>query len=230
VTSGRLTVAAKDAWEAKSLQTRLERPARIVGEPVRPWKPRSVRALPRLVCLGHVGVARVRPLLEAIVEFVRPSALPLPLATVAWRSNQGDARPWAEEQWASWLAGKVGVDLLDDLSPIDLREEIADADALIFMGDGSENWQWVVRRQAQAAGVPVLQPCDSREAVAQLDALLRGTGSEAPAPPPGDSVAQPADVVLGHLLEFATGRKPTLRTAGAEDLTVSHSFATEMCS
>ena len=230
VTSGRLTVAAKDAWEAKSLQTRLERPARVVGEPVRPWRPRAVRAVPRVVCLGHVGVARVRPLLEAIVEFVRPSALPLPLATVAWRSNQGDARPWAEEQWAPWLAGKVGVDLLDDLSPIDLRDEIAGADALIFMGDGSENWQWVVRRQAQAAGVPVLQPCDSREAVAQLDALLRGTGTEAPAPPPGDSVAQPADVVLGHLLEFATGRKPALRTPGSYERTVSHSFATEMCS
>lgn len=208
VTNGRLTIAAKDAWEAKSLQTRLERPARVVGEPVRAWKARGVRPMPRVVCLGHVGVARVRPLLEAIVEFVRPSALPIPLATVGWRSNQGDARPWAEEQWASWLAGKVGVDLLDDLSPIELRDEIAGADALVFMGDGSENWQWVVRRQAQAAGVPVLQPCDSRELITQLDALLRGTGTEVPTPPPGDSVAQPADMVLGRMLEYATGRIP----------------------
>jgi DNA-binding response OmpR family regulator len=149
---------------------------------------------------------------------------------VAWRSNQGDARPWAEEQWASWLAGQVGVDLLDDLSPIALRDEMAGADALVFMGDGSESWQWVVRRQAQAAGVPVLQPCDSRELVARLDALLRGTGTEAPAPPPADSVAQPADVVLGRLLEFATGRKPLLRVPGSVELTDSHSFVTEMCS
>ena len=230
VTSGRLTIAAKDAWEAKSLQTRLERPAKVVGEAVRPWGPRAVRALPRIVCLGHVGVARVRPLLESIVEFVRPAGLPLPLATVGWRSNQGDARPWAEEQWASWLAGQVGVDLLDDLSPIDLRDEIANADLLVFMGDGSENWQWVVRRQAHAAGVPVLQPCDSRELIARLDALLRGTGSDAPAPPAPDVVAQPAQVVLGRLLEFATGRKPTLRAPETPELTRSLSLATEMCS
>jgi hypothetical protein len=230
VTSGRLTIAAKDAWEAKALQKRLERPARVAGEPVRRWKPRSVRPIPRIVCLGHVGVARVRPMLEAVVEFVRPSALPIPLASVGWRSNQGDARPWAEEQWASWLAEQVGVDLLDTLSPLELRDEIADADALVFVGDGSENWQWVVRRQAQAAGVPVLQPCDSRELVAQLDALLRGTGTDVPAPPPADSVAQPADIVLGRLLEFATGRTPGVRAADSPGSMVAHSFATEMCS
>jgi hypothetical protein len=211
VTSGRLTIAAKDPWEAKTLQLRLERPARVVGEPVRPWRPRTPRAVPRVVCLGHVGVARVRPMLEAIVEFVRPSALPVPLATVSWRSNQGDARPWAEEQWASWLAGQVGVELLDDRSPIQLRDEIAGADVLVFMGDGSENWQWVVRRQAQATGVHILQPCDSRELVTQLDALLRAIEPDAATKPAPDSVAQTADVVLGRMLEFATGRKPAPR-------------------
>ena len=213
VTSGRLTIAAKDAWEAKTLQTRLERPAKVVGEPVRPWVRRPERALPRIVCLGHVGVARVRPLLESIVEFVRPAALPVPLATVEWRSNQGDARPWAEEQWASWLAGQVGVELLDELSPIDLRERIATADILVFMGDGSENWQWVVRRQAQATGAPFLEPCDSRELVARLDSLLRGPGPDPAETPSLDAVAQTGQIVLGRILEHATGRSQVLRVA-----------------
>jgi hypothetical protein len=230
VTSGRLTIAAKDAWNAKSLQTRLERPARVVGEPVRPRGRRVKRAVPSIVCLGHVGVARVRPLLESIVEFVRPSALPVPLATVAWRSNQGDARPWAKDEWASWLAGQVGVELLDDLSPIDLRNEIAGADLLVFIGDNSENWQWVVRRQAHAAGVPVLQPCDSRELVARLDMLLRGNDLEENLTPASDEVAQPAHIVLARILEYATGRTPVLRAPDSSELTDSHSIAAEMCS
>jgi hypothetical protein len=105
----------------------------------------------------------------------------------------------------------VGVELLDELSPIELRERIATADILVFMGDGSENWQWVVRRQAQATGVPVLEPSDSRELVARLDSLLRGPGPDQI--PSLDAVAQTGQVVLGRMLEHATGRIPVPRVA-----------------
>jgi hypothetical protein len=119
------------------------------------------------------------------------------------------------------------------------------------MGDGSENWQWVVRRLAQAAGVPVLQPCDSRELVARLDALLRGPGADAAETPARDGVAQPAQIVLGRILESATGRTPALRTDAplvavpsnvptrarrrrgrtrSTKLTASQTLAAEMCS
>ena len=227
--AGRLTIAAKDSGEASALQMRLERPVRILGEPLPETVLRAERAVPRIVCLGHVGVARVRPLLESIGELVRPSDGARPLATIGWRSNQGDCRPWADNESAAGLACELGVDLLDALTPIELRDEIAGADAVVFMGDGSEGWQWVARRQARAAGVPFLKPCDSRELVAQLAEILRNGDSDEASVPGSDPVAQPAQVVLGRLLECATGSAPVLRAPVLSELTASHALVTEIC-
>jgi hypothetical protein len=223
---GRLTIAAKDPGEASALQARLARPVRIVGEPLPETVFREERAVPRIVCLGHIGVARVRPLLESIAELVRPSDGARPLATIAWRSNQG---AWADSSSAAGLACELGVDLLDALTPIELRDEIAGADAVVFMGDGSEGWQWVARRQAQAAGVPFLKPCDSRELVAQLAGILRDGEPDEAFAPSSDQVAQPAHVVLGRLLECATGSAPVRRAAVLSEFTAPHALVTEIC-
>jgi hypothetical protein len=230
VLDGRLIVAATHRWEADTLKTQLDRTARVIGMPLSPPKARALRAVPRVVCLGHVGVARVRPLLEAIVEIVRPQG-EAPLATIGWRSNQGDAPPWADEQWAVGLASNMEVDLLDPLPPLEMRAEIASADAVIIMGDGSENWLHVARQQAQAAGVLVLQPRDSRDLVAPLGALLRGKPlGETTITPASDTIAQPGEVVLGRVLELVTGRTPIMLDAAAlAEPTLSHELATEMC-
>ena len=225
---GRLAVAAADPADANNLRLRVGRAIRSIGMPVSIPRTDAARVVPHIICLGHVGVPRVRPLLEAIVEHVRPANGSAPLATIGWRSNQGDAPAWADDQWAVGLATLLDITLLDDWAPLEMRAEIAAADAVILMGDGSERWLSIVRGQAQAAGVPVLQPYDSRDLVEPLTVLLRGDVPDA-----ADAVnasAQPAPAVLARLLEMVTGRAPVASASLLSETPASHELATEMCS
>jgi hypothetical protein len=227
---GRLNVAAAHRWEADSLKTQLDRSARVIGMPLSIPPARAMRAVPRFVCLGNAGVARVRPLLDTIIEIARPEG-DAPLATIGWRSDQGDAPSWADPQWAPGLAAHLDLELLDLLPPLEMRAEIAGADAVIIMGDGSEGWLHVARQHAQASGVPVLQPRDSRDLIAPLRALVRGGSlDDSTITPPPDTIAQPGDVVLARVLELVTGRTPTVLPAPERSLPISsHELVTEMC-
>jgi len=89
----------------------------------------------------------------------------------------------------------------------------------VLVGDGSEAWRHVVRQHADAAGVAVLSPYDSRQLAPMLEPILRGEPIEAQPPKPADAVGQPAEVVLARLIEAATGRAPTVPKP-AETLTL----------
>jgi hypothetical protein len=233
-TVGRLAIVTVSPTDAAALRKRFDRPVHAIGQPTAERRPRGERGSlrPRVVCLGHVGVPRARPMLEAVAELANTahgSAGPV-RATVGWRSNQGDAPPWANDQWAPGLATMLGFDLLDSHTSIAMRDEIADADAVVIVGDGAEAWRHVVRQHADAAGVPVLSPHDSRQLAPMLEPILRGEAVEIHAPKPGDAVGQSADVVLARLIEVATGRAPMVaKPADVPAPVPSHDLVAEIC-
>jgi hypothetical protein len=204
-TDGRFTVVAIDGVSAAALQPRLGRPVHVIGQPTDGYTVRAVRDRVRLVCLGHVGVPRVRPLLEGLLAIVSDLA-PASAVSIGWRSNQADAPPWADDQWAVGLSSLLGLELLDELAPVEMREAIAGADAVIILGDGSESWVHVARQHAHASGVPVLAPYDSPDLAVPLRQIFSGNPVETAVKT--DSLMQPAPLVLARLLELATGRKP----------------------
>jgi len=233
-TDGRLAIVTVSPTDAAKLRTWLDRPVHAIGQPTAARRPRAERARlrPRVVCLGHVGVPRARHLLDAVAELAGTARGTVGTArfTVGWRSNQGDGSPWAHDSWAINLATLLGFDLLDSHTSIAMRDEIADADAIVIVGDGSEAWSHVARQHADAAGVPVLSPYDSRQLAPMLEPILRGE-TELHAPAVGaDAVGQPADVVLARLIEVAIGRAPMMpKPAEALTPVLSHDLVSEMC-
>jgi len=214
-TDGRMAIVTVSPTDAAALRTRFDRPVHAIGQPTARRRPRGERGrrLPRLVCLGHVGVPRAKPMLETVAELAGLGhGVPGPArASVGWRSNQGDAPPWANDQWAPGLATMLEFDLLDSHPSIAMRDELADANAIVIVGDGSESWRHVVRQHAAAAGVPVLSPHDSRQLAPMLEPILRGEPVEVRAPKGADAVGQPAEAVMARLIEVATGRAPMIQ-------------------
>jgi len=211
-TDGRIAIVTVSPSDAAGLTQRFERPVFAIGQPTAAGRPRVKRARPRVVCLGHVGVPRARHMLEALADLAGTGrgSVGKPRLSIGWRSNQGDGPPWADDSWAINQATLCGFDLLDAHTSLAMRQEIADADALVLVGDGSEAWRHVVRQHAHAAGVAVLSPYDSRQLAPMLEPLMKGAPIEALPPKPSDAVGQPADVVLARLIEAATGCAPTL--------------------
>ena len=232
-TDGRFAIVTVSPTDAAALRTRLDRPVHAIGQPTAPRRPRAERARlrPRVVCLGHVGVPRARHMLDAVAELAGTARGTVGDArfTVGWRSNQGDGSPWAQDSWAINLATLLGFDLLDAHTSIAMRDEIADADAVVLVGDGSEAWRHVAGQHADAAGVPVLTPYDSRQLAPMLEPILRGESVHAPATG-ADAVGQPADVVLARLIEVAIGRAPMMpKPAEAPAPVLAHVLVSEMC-
>jgi len=228
---GRLSVVTARPGDTAGLRARFDRPVHAMGHPTAAVNTtRAARSVSRILCLGHICVPRVRQMLEAVVESFGSERKggPMGHATVGWRSNQNDGRPDADDNWAVGLASLIGVDLLDALSPLEMRAEIANAAAVAVLADKPEAWVAAVRAHAASAGVPVLESCDSRELVRRLDEILAGRATPSPMEP---ALAQPAEAVLTRLLEAATGRTPIVSSDGGLLVTTHsyHELATEIC-
>ncbi|MFI5178888.1 MAG: glycosyltransferase [Vicinamibacterales bacterium] len=198
---GRLAVVATEAGAAEALRARLDRPVYVIGFPVAPIGYRDRPPAKHIVCLGHVGVPRVRPMLERIAEAFGAAATD-GAVTLSWRSNQADGRIGADNDWAYGLASLLQITLLDDVTPSAMRDTLAHADAVVVMTDSTEGWIEAVRAHAASASVPTVVPEDPDHVVSQIRrALVDRSADDA-------AFTQPADAVLARLIQIARGHAP----------------------
>ena len=191
ICGGRVTVVATDAAEVSGLQDELGHPVRGVSYPAAPPKAcRGPRGTPHVVCLGHVSVPEMRPMLEALVTSSTESGA-APLA-VSWRSRQLDARPGADDHWATGLASLLGITLLDDAAPSAMPLTFAAADAIVVLPGRAQKWHGAVHHWAGLLGVPIITPIDPADAVRQVRAAVARRLSSAARPYPESTVPGPA--------------------------------------
>ena len=208
---GRLTLVTHDAAASPVSSEFLRRPVHVTGYPTISSSSETGRHLQHVVCLGHVAVPCVRPMLEALHDAFGDAQGPPPAVVISWRSNQHDGRPGSNQRWATDLASSLGITLLDEILPSAMRGALAGADTIAILSDSTEGWLAAALAHAKAAGVPVITSTDPGDLVEQVALALdrRGARSsqahgnsrdDAPAAVSGDvALAQLFDAACGHL-------------------------------
>ncbi len=209
---GRFAVVGPDAAISAPSAAFLRRTVHATGYPAILNAPGPHARRPHVVCLGHVGVPRVRPMLEALVNAFGESYPPSEGPTIAWRSDQHDGRPGARPQWAIDLASTLGITLLDDAVPSAVRDALADADVVAVLSDSGQEWITAARAHARASGASVVTPAGSDDLVAQVELALdrhrvRQTSGDGHLLRMDTPAAAGADGALARLLNAVAGHR-----------------------